>query len=268
MSHFTHGLSLTFLGALAAATLLGGCHREEVGATPDPLTAVCLDQGAPVPAGGWACGEEAVFECTAHEGAYPDYIYVSLPSTQACGSATYTVVPGPFPVGEHTIDVTVTVGAEPAQAVCSSVLVVRDTQPPAVTPRVVELWPPNHKYHHLTPADCLIIADACDAAPTVWFTSASSDEPDDDLGDGSTTGDIAGFACDGVDLRAEREGGSDGRVYTLGWAAEDHAGNRTTGTCQVVVPHDQGKGAAVDSGEDHRVDLDDAACAPSHEPPR
>ncbi|MFT3776369.1 MAG: hypothetical protein QM820_64320 [Minicystis sp.] len=248
------------LVSLASAALAAGCS-ENVGETHDPLTAVCVDQGTQPPDGAWVCNATTTVECGAHEGAWVDYIYVTPNVDALCADTTLTVSqPGPWLPGTYTVDVTASVNGGPAGAVCSSTLVVVDTQPPAITAHDVALWPPNHKYHHVTPADCVTILDACDAAPKLWFTWASSDEPDDDLGDGSTGSDIANLGCDGVDLRSERQGGSDGRVYTLGWHAEDHAGNAVDGTCRVIVAHDQSGAGAVDSGEAYHVDLPAGAC--------
>jgi hypothetical protein len=56
-------------------------------------------------------------------------------------------------------------------------------------------------------------------------------------------------AC-AVQLRAERSGDKDGRVYVITTTATDDSGNGSSASCKVVVDHDQGKGgAAVDSGQ-------------------
>lgn len=254
----------SFAAVLVSAigiVLAPGCNGEDVGSAHQPLTAVCVEHDAAPPAGAWICAEATTVECNAHEGAWVDYIYVPLGEGAVCASTELTVsAPGPFLPGTYTISVSAETNGRPVTELCTSTLTIVDTVPPVVTPKVVELWPPNHKYHHISPLDCVTIHDACDAAPSIAFTWASSDEPDDDLGDGSTGGDIANLGCDGVDLRSERQGGSDGRVYTLGYVVTDHAGNVTEGSCQVVVPHDQGKGSAVDSGEAHRVDLAAGSC--------
>lgn len=52
-----------------------------------------------------------------------------------------------------------------------------------------------------------------------------------------------------MDLRAERQGTGNGRVYTLVWSFSDGNGNTTKATCQVGVPHDMGGGSTpIDSG--------------------
>jgi hypothetical protein len=51
-----------------------------------------------------------------------------------------------------------------------------------------------------------------------------------------------------VQLRAERDGSGDGRVYTIFADVTDDDGNTTEVACKVQVPHDQSGAPAVDSG--------------------
>ncbi|MBW1907032.1 MAG: hypothetical protein JRJ24_17370, partial [Deltaproteobacteria bacterium] len=81
----------------------------------------------------------------------------------------------------------------------------------------------------------------------------SSDEPVNDKGDGNTEPDII-LSCDSVELRAERQGGSDGRVYSLEYRAVDDDGNETSGTCTVVVPHDQSGDEAIAQEPAYTID--------------
>jgi len=90
--------------------------------------------------------------------------------------------------------------------------------------------------------------DNCDEDVTVTFTSASSDEPVNDKGDGNTEPDII-LEPDHVQLRSERQGGSNGRTYRLGWKAVDASGNCEVGECVVRVPHDQ-SGKDVDDSDE------------------
>lgn len=251
--------------ALLTPLMAGGCDgaEEPTGAAATALTAACVDSADPAPIGAWICGEDRLVECDSHEGAHVDQIYASLDvgSPLTCLSGTLTVSsPGPFLPGVHDIEVDVAAPGQPASELCHSTLTVVDTLPPVVTVHGSSLWPPNHKLHHIDVADCVTLEDTCDPSPKVWLTGASSDEPVDDLGDGNTDPDIQNLGCDGVDLRAERQGGGDGRVYTLSWHAEDSAGHALEGTCQVVVPHDQGGSAAVDSGGAYHTELAPDAC--------
>ena len=61
-------------------------------------------------------------------------------------------------------------------------------------------------------------------------------------------------------LRAERQGGSNGRVYRLGYRVTDDDGNEVDGECVVTVAHDRGGAAAIDDGDDDGVALAADAC--------
>jgi hypothetical protein len=79
--------------------------------------------------------------------------------------------------------------------------------------------------------------------PVVRLVSITSNEPDDDNGDGNTVNDIQGAAFGTADfvfqLRAERRGGGTGRIYTVTYEVEDASGNTTTTQALVTVPHNQ-----------------------------
>lgn len=97
------------------------------------------------------------------------------------------------------------------------------------------LWPPNHKMVKVTPT-----VSASDANPgtTVELVSVTSSEPDNGLGDGDTGNDIVINADGTISLRAERSGAGSGRVYTMTYLAVDVAGNTSTASATVTVPHD------------------------------
>jgi hypothetical protein len=80
----------------------------------------------------------------------------------------------------------------------------------------------------------------------VVIEQAPSDEPDDDLGDGETIGDIAiGADCRSVQLRAERAGTGDGRVYTVILLLRDSGGAVTRADFEVSAPHSRNGVPAV-----------------------
>ncbi len=118
------------------------------------------------------------------------------------------------------------------------------------------LWPPNHKYHEVTAEQCLEVANACSEADPVESTgpwtivAITSDEAIEvgQGGDGNTQADMK-IEENVASLRAERQGGGDGRVYIL--HLEDADGQ--TVSCRIDVPHDQSGAGAVDSGEATRI---------------
>lgn len=110
-----------------------------------------------------------------------------------------------------------------------------------------DLWPPNHKLQLRT----LTGAADIDGDPLVTTVlGVTQDEPLDGLADGRTSPDaMPGPESDQVELRAERSGRGDGRVYRISFIVEDGRGGSCTGTAIVGVPHDQGGHPAVDSGD-------------------
>lgn len=107
----------------------------------------------------------------------------------------------------------------------------------SVTPDV--LWPPNHKYVKVTPT--ISVNDVCVPKTKVELVSVTSNEPDNDLGDGDTANDIVINPDGTILLRAERAGSGSGRVYSINYVATDIGGNKTFGTAEVVVPLNMGK---------------------------
>jgi hypothetical protein len=113
-----------------------------------------------------------------------------------------------------------------------------------------ELWPPNHKY-----ADVSVVGvwDPDGDPVTITITSIFQDEPLNGLGDGNTWPDGAGVGTDTASLRVERAGTrlepGDGRVYHVGFEADDGQGGTCNGEVTVCVPHNQGNGrTCVDGG--------------------
>jgi uncharacterized repeat protein (TIGR01451 family) len=121
--------------------------------------------------------------------------------------------------------------------------------PPIITLNPpISLWSPNHKYHTVTVAQMVqSVSDNCPVSiDDVVIATVMSDEPDDSLGDGETSGDIViGADCRSVKLRAERDGTGDGRVYTVTLRLRDSGGAVTRTDFEVRVPHSQNGVSAV-----------------------
>lgn len=83
---------------------------------------------------------------------------------------------------------------------------------------------------------------------TFTVTGVSQDEPLLGQGSGDSSPDATlGTMPNTVNVRAERSGEGDGRVYQIGFTATAGDLNRTS-TVTVGVPHDQRR-AATDSGQ-------------------
>ncbi|HXD30977.1 MAG TPA: HYR domain-containing protein [Pyrinomonadaceae bacterium] len=164
-----------------------------------------------------------------------------------------------FSVGTTTVVATATDAAGNSRS-CSFTVTVKDIGAPVITlnGQTISLWPPNHKYSTVKVTDLVASAsDLCDPGVninSVVIAKVTSDEPNNSAGDGNTTNDIVIAAnCKSVQLRSERMGGSDGRVYTITFQVTDASGNVATATAKVTVPHSQNGAPAVDSGPQYTV---------------
>lgn len=127
-------------------------------------------------------------------------------------------------------------------------------QPPDVSnakPTVSCLWPPNHKF---VAVGIVGVTDPDGDPVTITVTGVTSDEPTATVkGAGGTTHvpDATGVGTGTANLRAERSGLKDGRVYEISFVADDGKGGKTAGKVHVRVPHNVMKGTcnAVDSGQ-------------------
>lgn len=149
--------------------------------------------------------------------------------------------PAVFPLGTTPV-VFRALDASGNQAECTATVTVLDATPPQITVVLDKtvLWPPNHKW--VTVCAEVTVSDNGSAAPTFTLVSVTSNEPPIGLGDGNIAQDIRGAAigtpdlC--FDLRAERDGKGDGRVYEIVYCVTDGAGNVVYATAYVRVPHD------------------------------
>ncbi len=137
----------------------------------------------------------------------------------------------------------------------AAILYVDVTPPIPGEDKKLSLWPPNHGYHAVKLSDCAANPwDECSGTLPInqvgRITHVTSDELEDatNMGDGRTCRDMVILDSYRVRLRAEREGASDGRVYTVHYVITDLAGNAAQAQCTIHVPHDRSGRSAVDSG--------------------
>lgn len=179
-----------------------------------------------------------------------------------CSSPTIVSSPASgsvFPVGTTTVTSTATDAAGNSQS-CSFTVTVKDVTPPVITlnGQNITLWPPNHQYETVQVANLVASAsDLCDPSinlGSVVIAKVTSDEPENSGGDGNTLNDIVIAAnCKSVQLRSERIGGGNGRVYTITFKVTDASGNSSTATAKVTVPKSQNGASAVDNGPQYTV---------------
>jgi len=124
------------------------------------------------------------------------------------------------------------------QSTQNQTVVVHDTTPPTfqgltASPNV--LWSPNHQM--VAVSISAVVTDACDSAPVTRIIGVASNEPINGTGDGDTAPDweITGNLT--LNLRAERAGNGNGRVYTITVESRDASGNASIRTVTVTVPH-------------------------------
>lgn len=175
------------------------------------------------------------------------------PSGESCGTVTCDHPSGSFfPVGETTVTCTSTAGPS-----CSFKITVNDEQAPVITTQNHVLWSPDHAYRTFNVSDLVTsVSDNCDdlGISSVVIVKVSSDEPDDANADGHTINDIVIAAdCKSVQVRSERRGDSNGRVYVVTLKVTDTSGNVSTATAKISVPHSQNGSPAVDSGPSFTV---------------
>lgn len=250
--------SILCVGAIGC----GGDNAPSSSSASQALVAECVDENETLPAEAWECSEPRTIECVDGTGtADIGTVYVrDEANDDGCGDDDVTVSnSGPFAVGTHDIEVS---GKSDA-VYCKTTLTVVDSKAPTLEPHTLNLWPPNHKFHTISVNDCVSVTDACQGDLNAEFIWASSDEPVDDKGDGHHAPDIMISDCGEVQLRAERQGPKDGRVYKLGVRVVDGAGNATESECAIIVDHDQRGVLGEDSGEAYRIELNGQNATPA-----
>jgi uncharacterized repeat protein (TIGR01451 family) len=160
---------------------------------------------------------------------------IEISGTVSCGLPDGQILSNTATVSADTLD------ADLADNQATANVAVFDTTPPVIQDVSVSpdsLWPPNHK---MVPVTVNVVAtDTCDPDPACSIVGIASDEPINATGDGNTTPDWV-FTNDlTADLRAERAGPEDGRVYLLTVQCTDTSGNVSDpADVAVAVPHDQ-----------------------------
>jgi hypothetical protein len=107
------------------------------------------------------------------------------------------------------------------------------------------IWPPNNRFRAVS---VLGVTDASNGSNPliITITSIFQDEP---VGTGTQSPDGMGLGSATAQVRAERLGSGDGRVYHIGFTAANGNGAACTGTVRVGVSDNQGQGIdPIDGG--------------------
>ena len=168
-------------------------------------------------------------------------------------------VPAGTPGGtDVSLTATVVSDRDPATTNSATVtLLVVNNRPPDCSlamPSASTLWPANHT---ITPVSILGVSDPDGDTVTIQIDRVTQDEPTNGAGDGNTCPDALGLGTATAQLRAERSGTGNGRVYTIFFTATDGKGGICQGSVKAIVPHDQNSTAIEDSAS-----FDSTACRP------
>lgn len=148
--------------------------------------------------------------------------------------ASVTYSPGPNVLGTDTFTYTIEDGQGGSDTATVTVTIV-DTTPPDMTASVdtASLWPPNHQLQNV--GLTVNTSDNGGGAVTT-VVSVFSDEDNLEPGSGDVAPDATFVPPSTLQLRAERSGLGDGRVYLISVTATDSSSNSTVSCVTVVVP--------------------------------
>jgi len=238
----SHTVGLTVTGDCGVVTQTATLTVQSQTATTDPPDqSVCK-------------GTSATFSTTASGTGPFSYAWTLDGSPFNGNSPSITIPTGSLSAGSHTV--TVTTSGSCGTATQTAILNVTNPTPViTLSSTSASVWPPNHQYQTFNVTDFVSSATGgCDSntnlTGSVVIQSVSSDEPEDNPsgGDGNTLNDIViAPDCKTVQLRRERDGNGNGRVYTITFKVADSFGNTTTATVKVSVPVSN-NGTATDNG--------------------
>jgi hypothetical protein len=130
-------------------------------------------------------------------------------------------------------------------------LSIHTNEPPVCDSAIADLsllWPPNHNFRDIAITG---VTDPDGDPVTITVTGIFQDEPLEDLGDGNFEPDGLGVGTDTAHVRAERQGGGNGRVYRIAFVAVDDKGDTCVGSVTVCVPHDKRDEVCINDGTEY-----------------
>jgi YVTN family beta-propeller protein len=194
----------------------------------------------------------ATFAATATQTPTATFTATPRPTATSTPSptSTSTATPTPRPTATATRTPTATSTATATWTATATATFTPTARPTATVPPLVcdgayarpsTLWPPDHKWVQIQIAG---IAGGAVGTTAASVSAIRQDEPTNGTGSGDTSPD---GTLQPLQVRAERSGPANGRVYHISFVAADSLGGSCTGTVLVCVPHQQNK-ACVDGG--------------------
>jgi uncharacterized repeat protein (TIGR01451 family) len=211
---------------------------------PDPATSVVVTDNLPAETTFVSCSSTGGGVCGG-SGNNRTVTFPLLPSGQSqtitfvanvnCAVADGTVISNTATVSSSTPDPNTNNDSSTANTTASN-------PPPTISNATADpssLWPPNHRMVNVTVS--YDVTDNCPLPLGSCTLSVTSNEPVLGRGSGNTSPDWIVVDDHHVLLRAEREGGGNGRVYTTTITCTDSGGNSSSDQVEVTVSHDQGR---------------------------
>ena len=112
-------------------------------------------------------------------------------------------------------------------------------------PGTSKIWPPNLK---MVDIDVLGVTNTQGQPAEITIIGITQDETVNGLGDGDRSPDGMGVGTSIAQIRAERSGTGNGRVYEISFIAVDDSGAECVGSVNVSVPHNVEE-EAIDDGQ-------------------
>lgn len=153
-------------------------------------------------------------------------------TTDASGNASFSVVL-PVTLGCRVVTATATDAAGNTSEFSHC---VNPTPTVACNVATTQMWPPNHDLINVGLS--VTASDNC-PNPTVSIAVYSDEDDEAPTGDGNFSPDAKNIAPGTLRLRAERNGGADGRVYLIIVSVTDSTGNVARCCKTVTVPKSQ-----------------------------
>jgi surface protein len=232
-----HGGNSTYCSAAAQAARANMIASDSWTITDGGVCVIIIPDIEPLPDLTAECSVSAPTAPTANNGALTGTTTTAFPiATQGTTTITWTYDNGNGVTEDQTQDVVIDDITAPVLTVITNPIV---------------LWPPNHMYDTIALGQIFVsVSDNCAdlSIDDVYIANVSSDEVENGQGDGNTGDDIViAPGCQSVQLRKERSGNGNGRVYTINLAVDDGNGNIGVASVQVHVPRSP-NGTAIDDG--------------------